>query len=80
MAHGSRLMAHASELVAQGQTKIWQWMPEAPGPSAKFLWAMSHEPLIIDELMNYSIRYYKYYIVLPLIGTLIGYLMPSICY
>ena len=43
MAHGSRLMAHASRFVAQGSgpRKILRWFPD---PSAKFFWGMGLEP------------------------------------
>ena len=45
-AHGSRIMAHASKLVAQGSwpRKIWRGVPQGPGPARHVFLAMSHEP------------------------------------
>ena len=72
-AHGSRRKARGSR-----PRKIWRWVRQAPGPIAKFSWpwatsleawatspeplAMNHWPLIIDEFMNYSIIYHRYYV------------------
>ena len=46
MAHGSRLKAHGSCIKARGSRprKMWRWSPQAPGPSAQFFLALSHEP------------------------------------
>ena len=41
MAQGSWLMPQGSRLMAK---KMWRGVPQAPGPRAKFLLAMSHEP------------------------------------
>ena len=65
MVTGSWLMAQGSWLMPQGSWSIknWRGVPQPLCPRAK--------PLIIDELMNYSIIYYKYYDFRKYFGELI---------
>ena len=64
MVQGSRLMAHASRLVARGQENMALGLPGlAPlAPIFSWPWALSHEPLTIhNRLINKSaIIYYRH--------------------